>query len=171
MEQPKFKNKSYANRGMHLERILEMANRKYRNAGVADIQKLPTPVKIMKVTGSKVEGVRTKGHLVDYVGIYNGVPLIFDAKETKDTRFPLQNIELHQYNLLKSWSEKGAVAFLIVHFTKYDKYFYLPFASLKWAFERAEKGGRKSIGYEEFETCAQEVKSKDGYVLHYLEAI
>ncbi|BDH60121.1 hypothetical protein MTP04_02510 [Lysinibacillus sp. PLM2] len=166
-----YKNKSYANRGMHLERILEMANNKYRNSGIADIQKLPTPVKIMKVTGSKVEGVRTKGHLVDYVGIYNGTPIIFDAKETKETRFPLQNIERHQFNLLKSWSEKGAVAFLIVYFAKYDKYFYLPFASLKWAFERAEKGGRKSIAYEEFESLGQEVRSKNGYVLHYLEAI
>ena len=171
MGQPQYKNRSYANRGMQLERILELANKKYLNSGIADIQKLPTPVKIMKVTGSKVEGVRTKGHLVDYVGIYNGVSLIFDAKETKEARFPLQNVELHQYERLKSWSEKGAIAFLIVYFAKYDKYFYLPFASLKWAFERANEGGRKSIAYEEFEICAQEVKSKDGYVLHYLEAI
>ncbi len=165
------KNKSYANRGMFLERIIERTNNKYRNAGVADIQKLPTPVKIMKVTGSKVEGVRTKGHLVDYMGIYKGLALVFDAKETKGTNFPLENISEHQYRLLESWSEKGAIAFLIVHFKKYDKYYYLPFNSLKWAVERAKTGGRKSIAFDEFEQMGQEIKSKDGYALHYLEAI
>ncbi|MER2171813.1 MAG: hypothetical protein ABS938_14420 [Psychrobacillus psychrodurans] len=37
------KNRSYANRGAFLERIIDMANNKYRNAGVADIRKVPTP--------------------------------------------------------------------------------------------------------------------------------
>ncbi|WP_216641137.1 Holliday junction resolvase RecU [Solibacillus sp. R5-41] len=35
----------------------------------------------------------------------------------------------------------------------------------------AKAGGRKSIGHKEFETMATEVKSKDGYTLHYLKAI
>lgn len=93
------------------------------------------------------------------------------AKETTKTAFPLDSLHEHQYQLLKSWSEKGAVAFLLVYFSKHDKYYYLPFASLKWAKERADSGGRKSIAYDEFETMGQEVKSKDGYTLHYLEAI
>ncbi|WP_374964591.1 Holliday junction resolvase RecU [Lysinibacillus sp. RS5] len=165
------KNRSYANRGMHLERLLEMANNKYRNTGIADIQKLPTPVKIMKVTGSKVEGVRTKGHLVDYMGIYKGKSIIYDAKETGETSFPLKNIEAHQYKLLESWHRKGAVAFLIVYFKIHDKYYLLPFETLRGAWETRENGGRKSIARETFENECIEVKSKDGYTLHYLDAL
>ena len=165
------KNRSYANRGMHLERIIDMANNKYRNAGVADIRKVPTPVKILKSHTRTFTGHFEKPSWVDYCGIYNGTSIIFDAKQTGSTNFPLANIERHQYMLLKSWADKGAVAFLIVYFSKYDKYYYLPFATLKWAIERAENGGRKSIAYDEFETMGQEVKSKDGYTLHYLEAI
>lgn len=165
------KNRSYANRGAFLERIIDMANNKYRNAGVADIRKIPTPVQITSTKGQMVTGRKEKATWVDYSGVYNGRAIIFDAKQTSETSFPLKNISLHQYELLKSWSEKGARAFLLVYFSKDDKYFILPFESLKWAWERAEMGGRKSIAYKEFETMAQEVKSKDGYTLHYLEAV
>ncbi len=156
---------------MHLERIIDMANNKYRNAGVAEVNKIPTPVQIIEDFGRTIKGRKEKATWVDYCGIYKGTALIFDAKQISGTNFPLANLEKHQYNLLKSWAEKGAVAFLIVYFSKYDKYYYLPFATLKWAMERAESGGRKSIAYDEFEKMGQEVKSKDGYTLHYLEAI
>ncbi|WP_341320338.1 Holliday junction resolvase RecU [Solibacillus sp. FSL H8-0523] len=164
-------SRSHANRGAFLERVIDLANNKYRSAGLADINKIPTPVKITEDYGRMVKGCKEKALWVDYCGIYNGTAVIFDAKQTSGTNFPLVNLEQHQYNLLKSWSEKGAVAFLIVYFSKYDKYYYLPFHTLKWARERAESGGRKSISYEEFQTMAQEVRSKDGYTLHYLEAV
>ncbi|HEY4622896.1 MAG TPA: Holliday junction resolvase RecU [Solibacillus sp.] len=164
-------SRSHANRGAFLERVIDMANNKYRNAGVADIRKIPTPFKPLNTKGGKVTGHFEKPTWVDYSGIYNGDAIIFDAKQTALTNFPLDNLSDHQYNLLDSWSQKGAVAFLIVYFSKYDKYYYLPFATLKWAKERADSGGRKSIAYKEFETMAQEVKSKDGYTLHYLEAV
>ena len=165
------KNRSYANRGAFLERIIDMANNKYRNAGVADINKIPTPVQITEDYGRTVKGRKEKALWVDYCGIYNGTAIIFDAKQISGANFPLANLEKHQYQLLKSWSEKGAVAFLIVYFSKQDKYFMLPFEKLKWAWERSIEGGRKSIAYKEFEAMAQEVKSKDGYTLHYLEAV
>lgn len=165
------KNKSYANRGAFLERVIDMANNKYRNAGVADIRKIPTPFKPLNTKGGKVTGHFEKPTWVDYSGIYNGRAIIFDAKQTASTNFPLDNLSDHQYELLKSWSEKGARAFLIVYFSKYYKYFILPFATLRWARERANSGGRKSIAYKEFEEMAIEVKGKDGYTLHYLEAV
>lgn len=164
-------SKSHANRGAFLERIIDMANNKYRNAGVADIRKVPTPFKALKTSGNKVTGHFEKPTWVDYSGIYNGRAIIFDAKQTASTNFPLSNISVHQYNLLESWHEKDAVAFLIVYFSAYDKYYFLPFWALRWAYERAERGERKSIAYNEFEKVAHEVKSKDGYTLHYLEVI
>lgn len=165
------KNRSYANRGMLLERIIDMANNNYRNAGVADVRKVPAPVKIMNVKGKTITGHLERPTWVDYSGVYQGTSIIFDAKETSKTSFPMDNLSEHQYRLLESWAEKGAIAFLIVYFSKFDKYYFLPFSVLQWAYNRAATGERKSIAHEEFETMGQEITSKDGYTLHYLEAV
>lgn len=164
-------SRSHANRGAFLERVIDMANNKYCNAGVADIRKVPTPFKPLKTTGNKITGHFEKPTWVDYSGIYQGKAIIFDAKETGKTNFPLDNISLHQYDLLKSWSEKGARAFLLVYFSLHDKYFVLWFEDLQLAWERAQQGGRKSIAYKEFQTWGYEVCSKNGYTLHYLEVV
>lgn len=164
-------NKKYANRGKFLENIIDMTNNKYRNAGIADIRKVPTPVKILKQVGNKITGHTEKPMWTDYLGIYKGDAIIFDAKQTAGTSFPLSNVAQHQYELLKSWHQKGAFAFLIIYFSKYDKYYYLSFGYLEMMFKRAEQGGRKSIAFKEFELIATEVKNKDGYTLHYLEVL
>ncbi len=110
---------THANRGAGLERLVDMANMQYRNKGVADIRKVPTPVQISNNNKGKVTGYTTKGEWVDYVGIYAGHSIIFDAKEANlTTNFPLKNIHDHQFDLLESWHEKGARAFLLVSFTK-----------------------------------------------------
>ena len=124
------KNRSYANRGKFLEHVIELANNKYRNAGIEDVNKIPTPVQITEDYGRTFKGRKEKATWVDYCGIYNGTAIIFDAKQVSGTSFPLANLEQHQYNLLKSWHEKGAVAFLLVYFSKQNKYYYLPFHKL-----------------------------------------
>ena len=171
-QQPgRVKSHSHANRGQFLERIIDMANNKYRNAGLADIRKIPTPVQITEDNGRTIKGRKEKAQWVDYCGIYNGKSILFDAKQIAGTNFPLANLEDHQYQLLDSWANKGAVAFLLVYFSKQDKYFLLPFETLKWAKERALQGGRKSIAYNEFISSAIEVRSEDGYTLHYLKGV
>ena len=164
-------SRTHANRGKFLENVIDMANNKYRNAGVADIRKVPTPIKILKQTGNKITGHTEKPTWVDYSGIYEGKAIIFDAKQTAETAFPLSKLSQHQYDLLKSWHQKGARAFLLVYFSQHDKYFILWFEDLQLAWERAQMGGRKSIAYKEFQAWGYEVCSKDGYTLHYLEAI
>lgn len=49
-------SRSHANRGAKLEMLVEMTNNQYRNAWLADIRKVPTPVKILKTEGNKVSG-------------------------------------------------------------------------------------------------------------------
>ncbi|WP_368072738.1 Holliday junction resolvase RecU [Lysinibacillus xylanilyticus] len=155
----------------YLEHIIDMANNKYRNTGVADVRKIPTPVKILNNTGNRITGHLEKATWVDYSGVYKGKAIIFDAKETGITNLPLDSIHTHQYELLKSWHRKGAIAFLIVYFKLHDKYYLLPFETLREAWETRENGGRKSIAWETFENECIEVKSKDGYTLHYLDAL
>lgn len=163
-------SRSHANRGAQLERLVDMTNTQYRNKGVADIRKVPTPVQITKHHGRTVTGYTQKGEWVDYVGVHNGRTIVFDAKETSSrTSFPLENISEHQYELLKSWHRKGAQAFLLVSFTKLDEIYLLSFKLLETYWKDAKKGGRKSIPYTEFTLHCDRVKSEKGYVLHYLK--
>lgn len=164
------KSVTHANRGKYLERLIDLSNTKYRNAGLADVRKIPTPVQITKSIGNRVEGRKEKAEWVDYAGICHGRAVVFDAKETKGKNFPLANLHTHQYELLKSWYEKGAIVFLLLHFTEVGKFYRLAFPPLQAAWEAAQTGGRKSIPLATFETNAVEVTaSKDGYALHYLQ--
>lgn len=160
-----------ANRGKHLERLIDMTNRQYRNKGLADVRKIPTPVQITGNNKGRITGRLEKGELVDYFGICQGRSIIFDAKETNEAnRFPLKNIHPHQYDILKSWHEKGARAFLLVSFTKRQGETYiLPFTLLKLAWEGYLGDGPKSIPYSAFFEECEQVKSESGYVLHYLK--
>ncbi|WP_153732733.1 Holliday junction resolvase RecU [Sporosarcina obsidiansis] len=162
-------SRSHANRGAVLERLIDMTNQQYRNKGVADIRKVPTPVQIQSNIRGKVTGYTQKGEWVDYSGVFDGRAVIFDAKETSNkTSFPLNNISDHQFDLLKSWHQKGAQAFLLVSFTKLDEVYLLSFKVLEMHWEDAQKGGRKSIPIGAFQSMCESVKSKRGYVLDYL---
>lgn len=161
---------SHANRGAGLERLIDMTNRQYFNQGVADVRKIPTPVQITSNRAGKVTGYTTKGEWVDYVGVHNGKTIVFDAKETSiRTSFPLDNISEHQFQLLLSWHEQGAWAFLLVQFTRRDEVYLLPVGLLERYWEDARNGGRKSIPYTEFTLHCNLVKSEKGYVVHYLK--
>ncbi|EGQ21096.1 recombination protein U [Sporosarcina newyorkensis 2681] len=162
-------SRSHANRGAVLERLIDMTNQQYRNKGVADIRKIPTPVQIQSNNKGRVTGYTQKGEWVDYSGVFDGRAIIFDAKETSNkTSFPLNNISAHQFDLLKSWHQKGAQSFLLVSFTKLDEIYLLPFKLLETYWEDAQKGGRKSIPHPFFFMQCELVKSDRGYVLDYL---
>lgn len=165
-------SRSHANRGAQLERLVDMTNNQYRNKGVADIRKVPTPVQIQSNVRGKVTGYTQKAEWVDYSGVHDGRAIVFDAKETSNrTSFPLNNISEHQYELLKSWHQKGAHAFLLVSFKKHDEVYLLPFKALETHWESAREGGRKSITYTEFRLRCDLVESENGYVLHYLKYV
>lgn len=166
-------NRAKANLGKQLERLIDVSNNQYRNSGVADIRKVPTPVQITGNNRGNVTGYVTKGEWVDYVGVYDGRTIVFDAKETSSTTsFPLSNISDHQYDLLKSWHQKGAAAFLIVSFVKiHEEIYMLPFKELQSWWEQAESGGRKSIPHQSFVEDCWQVKSEGGIVLNYLKRI
>lgn len=164
-------NRSKANLGMQLERIIDMTNKQYRNSNVADIRKIPTPVQISSNNNGKITGYTQKGEWVDYVGVHDGRTIVFDAKETSSTTsFPLKNVSEHQFDLLKSWHEKGARSFLLVSFSKrkYETYL-LPFEQLEEAWAGYVGDGKKSIPYQHFVENCNLVKSDKGYVLHYLK--
>ena len=160
-------------RGNAFEEMINMTNRLYEEKNLAVIQKIPTPITPMKLDKSK--GVITlayfeKKSTVDYIGVAQGVPLCFDAKETKQGRLPLQNIHEHQISFMKSFSSHGGVAFLLVHCTDLEEYYFLPIEVLEKYVIEAMEGGRKSIPYTAFEKKYQ-IYNKHGFPVHYLEAV
>ena len=113
-------NISYANRGMDLEYLINEANNYYLNNDIAVIYKKPTPIQINKVsfkTGKPevIKGSFNQKSTLDYVGLYKGKYLDFDAKKTLNkASLPLENIHHHQLEHIKRVIKHEGIAFLII---------------------------------------------------------
>lgn len=122
----------YANRGMALEKSINLSNQYYLEKDIAVIYKKPTPIQIVKVDypgRSKAvikEAYFTIPSTLDYNGLYKGKYLDFDAKECKNkTSFPILNIHEHQIKHIRNVLVHHGIAFLIVSFTLLDEIYLL----------------------------------------------
>lgn len=159
-------------RGSTFEELINLTNERYRQAGLALFQKIPTPITPVRMDGE----TRTitlayfeKQSTIDYIGVAQGVPVAFDAKETAAKSLPLQNIHAHQMAFMEEFRRQRGLSFLLVHFSAADEYYLLPFETLKLYWEQAEQGGRRSIPYAAFEEKYR--IQQTGSLLHYLEAV
>jgi recombination protein U len=62
------------------------------------------------------------------------------------------------------------VAFFLIYYTHKDIMYYLPFEMLKFFWNRAKEGGRKSFRYEELNP-EYIIPKKKGILVPYLEAL
>lgn len=160
-------------RGSALEESVNMTNEKYREQGLALIQKIPTPitpVEMDKEHGHITLAYFDKKSTVDYIGVVQGVPVCFDAKECAADTFALQNIHEHQVLFMRDFEKQDGIAFILIYFTKRDIYYYMRDEELERFWKRAEDGGRKSFRYDELD---EEFffKSTNGYYIPYLEML
>lgn len=160
-------------RGSVLEETINLTNDLYREKSLALIQKVPTPIK--PITIDKTKGVITLAYFdqkstVDYIGVAQGVPICFDAKETTKESLPLANIHLHQITFMEDFVKQGGEAFLIVYFKKYDTYYLFMIEEIRKYYEAAQNGGRKSIPYSAFEVDKQAF-IEGGMYLNYLKPL
>lgn len=160
-------------RGSALEDLINYTNEVLRQRGLALVQKIPTPITPMKY--NKDEKVITLAYFenkstVDYIGAVQGIPICFDAKQTGQKNLPIQNIHEHQMAFMEDFNGQGGVAFLLVYFSAYNRYFFLPVEVLKKYWKAAQDGGRKSIPFSAFED-KYELKLERDSVLNYLEGI
>lgn len=159
---------NYANRGMGLETLIEYANEQYSRKGIATIQKVATPWKVIWKGKQVVSAYPEKKSTVDFIGIHKSKCIAFDAKETElKTRFPLANIEQHQIDFMRKWEEHGGIAFFLINFKAHNKIYYLPFAYIDGL---NATGATGSIKYGDFEFMrnVHEVSQGNGIVLDYL---
>lgn len=160
-------------RGSSLEELINRTNQVYKEKNLAIIQKIPTPitpVKISKDTKNITLAYFSDKSTVDYIGVVQGIPVCFDAKETSKDYLPLMNIHEHQIDFMENFEKQEGIAFFLIYFKKYDEYYYMPFKDLKIFWENASKGERKSVPYLSFDKKYL-IKSKGSFFVHYLEAL
>ena len=160
-------------RGSSLEDLINRSNEKYMDTNLALIQKIPTPITPIKmdkehrhITLAYFEQKST----VDYIGVVQGYPVCFDAKECNTDTFPLQNIHPHQVEFMKRFEDQHGVSFLILYYSHKDYFYYMTFKQLYKFWKRMEDGGRKSFRFDELEEGFQ-IYSKNGVFVHYLELL
>ena len=139
-------------RGSLLETLINMTNDKYREQGLALVQKVPTPITPVNINdkGQITLAYFDSKSTVDYIGVVQGIPVCFDAKECNKATFPLQNIHEHQVKFMEDFEAQDGVAFMVIYFSDTDEYYYAPFKEIKKYWDRPVHGGRKSIKREEF---------------------
>lgn len=160
-------------RGSTLEDLINRTNEHYKEHHLGLIQKIPTPITPIKIdkehrhiTLAYFEQKST----VDYIGVIQGVPVCFDAKECSKDTFALANIHPHQVSFMEEFERQQGIAFLILYFTARDTFYYMTLRELKKFWSRMEAGGRKSFLYEEL-TPSYFFGGAPGIVLHYLEPL
>lgn len=160
-------------RGSALEGFINLTNDVYREKNLAIIQKIPTPITPVKIS-SKDRTITlayfNEKSTVDYMGVVQGIPVCFDAKETSKGFLPLQNIHQHQVDFMQDFEKQEGIAFMLVYFKMYDEYYYLPFKKILKFWEESKNGGRKSIPYKDFDK-KYIIKQNGKFYVHYLEAL
>lgn len=139
-------------RGSTLEDMVNRTNEKYAEAGLALIQKIPTPitpVKMDKESRQITLAFFEQKSTVDYIGVVQGIPVCFDAKECAVDTFSLQNIHPHQVEFMHQFEKQGGIAFFLIFYSHKDLLYYLSYEMLRFFWDRAQEGGRKSFRFEE----------------------
>lgn len=160
-------------RGSAFEDLINRTNEKYLNSGLCLIQKIPTPItpiKIDKENRHITLAYFEQKSTVDYIGVVQGIPVCFDAKECAVDTFSLQNIHEHQVKFMEQFEKQHGIAFMLIFYTHRDEFFYLPFRELKKFWDRAENGGRKSFRYEEVPQ-KYKLPKKHGVFVPYLDML
>ena len=120
--------KTASKRGMNLEDDINKSNSTYLNNNVAVIYKKPTPIQIVNVDYPKRSAAKISEayfkvpSTTDYNGIYKKKYIDFEAKECESkTSFPFSLIHSHQIKHLGNVLNHGAIAFIILRMTYYEK--------------------------------------------------
>ncbi|MFG6333567.1 MAG: Holliday junction resolvase RecU [Lachnospiraceae bacterium] len=141
-------------RGSALEEMINRTNDWYREKGLALIQKVPTPITPIRIDKEHRQitlAYFEKKSTVDYIGAVQGIPVCFDAKECHTSTFPLHNVHEHQVRFMEDFERQRGKAFLIIHYTAEQRFYYLHIRQLLKFWERSENGGRRSFRMEELD--------------------
>lgn len=165
----------HANRGQHLENMVEQTNSAYMRKGLAIISKIPTPWKILRTYNPYTKQYKInnafpeKKSTVDFGGTASNKSVWFDVKSTQNkTRYPLTNIYGHQREYLLNVAKQGGKAFILIHSTVLEKTWLLWIDQLIKAITEEDA---KSLSFEWLNKHCEVVKSQNGILLDYLPLV
>lgn len=160
-------------RGSTLEDLINRTNEQYNEKGLALIQKIPTPItpiRIDKENRHITLAYFEKKSTVDYIGVIQGVPVCFDAKECNADSFPLANVHDHQLVFMERFEKQEGISFIVIFFSKRNEFYYLRLSELQKFWQRAIEGGKKRFGYEELDRNYFLIQ-KNGILVPFLEGV
>lgn len=165
----------HANRGQHLENMVEQTNSAYMRKGLAVISKIPTPWKILRTYNPYTKQYQInnafpeKKSTVDFGGTASNQSVWFDVKSTQNkTRYPLANIYGHQREYLLNVAKHGGKAFILIHSTVLEKTWLLWIDQLIKVITEEDA---KSLSFEWLNQHCEVVKSQNGILLDYLPLV
>lgn len=156
----------HANRGMKLEKFIDLSCKQYAAKGLAQINKIPTPMKMKAKYNSGPAAYYAEKSTVDFIGIYNGLYQAFDTKETKVPRLELKKVPQHQVSFLREAARLGGQAYLIVYFSHVEEMYKIRIEKFERYFKEND---RKSIPLEWFRENTTRIKSAHGIAFDFLE--
>lgn len=119
-----------SNMGMGFEADVSKSCDFFREKGLADFYKRPTPIRIVKMSkehpGMISEAYFQEKSTTDYVGIYKGKYIDFECKETIHDRVPYAMIREQQYRHLDFITKLGGIGFFLVSFKAYQEVYLMP---------------------------------------------
>ncbi len=161
-------------RGSTLEDMINRTNEQYQASGLALIQKIPTPItpiNIDKESRHITLAYFDQKSTVDYIGVVQGIPVCFDAKECAVDTFALDNIHPHQVAFMEQFEQQDGIAFFLIYYTSRNLMYYLTLRQLKVFWDRAAAGGRKSFRMDELDH-GYDIPAGNGEVLvPFLDAL
>ena len=160
-------------RGSQLEELINPTVESYREKHLALVQKVPTPITPISMDKGLHQinlAYFNQKSTVDYIGVVQGIPVCFDAKECAEKSFSLRNLHPHQVLFMRDFESQGGVSFIVLSFTKMQECYYVPFRDIYRFWKRREEGGRKSFCYEEIDRSYRIRAHKDMFV-HFLEPL
>lgn len=118
------KVRNTANQGMALEEMINKTNDYYLQRDIAFISKRPTSIKVLKTSDKYkiTEAVFLAPSTLDYVGVYKGRYLDFEAKETVSKKgFPMANISEHQIKAMENIIKQNGITFAIIFLKSFNE--------------------------------------------------
>ena len=104
-------------RGSALEEFINETCARYREKNLALIQKVPTPitpVRIDKESRHITLAYFEKKSTVDYIGVVQGIPICFDAKECNTDNFSPAEYPCPSGGIHGDFEKQQGIAFLIL---------------------------------------------------------
>ncbi|ASP28568.1 Holliday junction-specific endonuclease [Spiroplasma corruscae] len=145
------------NKGMFLEVLINNSIKKINQDNLAFILKMPIDSNIISYDSNIIKSSLKINNFCDYVGIFNGIYIEFEAKETEKKYFPLQNIKPNQVKKLNKINEHKGISFVLIYFHIFNEIFLMPSIHIK-------EFKVKKIPYEYFCSNYQKINFENGFI-------